>query len=184
MEFKKRNVKLFILSGKARSGKDYAFEVIKKYYSDKKVINISFGHYIKDYAKRVSNWDGSEETKPRELLQSLGIELVKNRIDNKLFIRRLLEDILVFSYFYDIIVVTDARLVDEIEELKKNYPDSICIRINRDIDNGLSENEKKHLTEVALDNYSNFDYVVENDNQKSLEEEIIKILKEVNRWIK
>ena len=179
MEFEKRKFKLFVLSGKARSGKDTAYEIIKKYYSDKKTIAISFGHYIKDYAKRVSNWDGREETKPRELLQSLGIELIKNQIDDKLFIRRLLEDILVFSYFYDIIVVTDARLVDEIENLKGKYPDLISIRINRDFDNGLKESEKKHITEVALDNYDKFDYVIDNINEKELEEEILRILKEV-----
>ena len=179
MELKKRSIKLFILSGKARSGKDTAYEVIKEYYSNKKVIGVSFGHYIKDYAKRVSDWDGSEETKPRELLQSLGIELVKNKIDDKLFIRRLLEDILVFSYFYDIIVVTDARLVDEIETLKEKYPDSISIRINRNADNGLKESEKKHVTEIALDNYSKFDYIIQNDDQESLKEEIIHILEEV-----
>ena len=179
MEFNKRNIKLFVLSGKARSGKDFALDIIKKYYADKKVIGISFGHYIKDYAIRVSDWDGREETKPRELLQSLGIELVKEKIDASLFIRRLLEDILVFSYFYDIIVVTDARLVDEIEALKEKYPESISIRINRDFDNGLRESEKKHLTEIALDNYNKFDYVVSNNDQESFEKEIIKILKEV-----
>lgn len=184
MEFEKRKFKLFVLSGKARSGKDSAYEIIKDYYKEKKVIAISFGHYIKDYAKRVSDWDGSEETKPRELLQSLGIELVKNKIDDKLFIRRLLEDIVVFSYFYDIIVVTDARLIDEIETLKAKYPDSVSIRINRNSDNGLRESEKKHLTEIALDNYDKFDYVVSNDDKDSLEEKIIHILEEVNWWIK
>ena len=77
----------------------------KNYYKDKKTIIISFGYYIKDYAKRVSDWDGREETKPRELLQQLGIELIKNKIDDKLFINRIIEDIEIFSYFYDIIIV-------------------------------------------------------------------------------
>ena len=177
MEFEKKNVKIFILSGKARSGKDYSFSVIKDYYKNKKVIGISFAHYIKDYAMRVSDWDGSEETKPRELLQSIGIELVRTNIDPKLFIRRVLEDILVFSYFYDIIVVTDARLVDEIEALKEKFPESISIRLNRDIENGLNDSEKQHMTEVDLDNYDKFDYVVEND--ENLKNKILKILEEV-----
>lgn len=177
MEFKKKDIKLFVLSGKARSGKDYTLSVIKDYYKDKKVIGISFAYYIKDYAMRVSDWDGSEETKPRELLQSIGIELVRTHIDPKLFIRRLLEDILVFSYFYDIIVVTDARLVDEIEALKKEFPDAITIRLNRDIENGLTENEKKHMTEVDLDNYDKFDYVVYSD--QNLKDKILDILRRV-----
>lgn len=179
MEFEQKKFKLFILSGKARSGKNTAFNAIKNYYSDKKVIELSFAYYIKDYAMRVSDWNGSEETKPRELLQSIGIELVKTKIDNKLFIKRVLEDIQIFSYFYDIMVITDARLVDEVEDIKAKYPEAISIRINRDFDNGLRENEKKHLTEVALDNYDKFDYVVFNDTKENLENKIIEILKEV-----
>jgi len=178
MEFNKRNIKVFIISGKARSGKDTISNIIKEYYSDKKTISISFGHYIKDYAKRVSNWDGNEDTKPRELLQQLGIELIRNKIDNKLFIRRVLEDIEVFSYFYDIIIVDDVRLLDEIIALKENYKDLISIRVIRDnYNNGLTDSQNNHLTETNLDNYSNFDYIITNDI--NLKEKVIEILDEV-----
>lgn len=178
MKFIKRSPKLFIISGKARSGKNEVSKIIEKYYSNKKVITISFGYYIKDYAKRVSDWDGNEETKPRELLQQLGIELIKNKINNKLFINRILEDIEIFSYFYDIIVVNDARLIDEIESLKVIYPNSISIRIVRNnYDNNLTNDQKSHLTEIGLDNYNDFDYIIENDY--NLEEKIINIISEV-----
>lgn len=178
MEFIKRNTKIFILSGIARSGKDTVGKIIKNYYSNKDCISIAFAYYIKDYVKRITDWDGSEDTKPRELLQQLGIELVKERIDDKLFINRVLEDIKVFSYFYDIIVVDDARLPDEIDTLKKNYPNSVSIRIIRnDYDNGLTESQKNHITETGLDNYNNFDYVVYND--ENINKTIEEILKEV-----
>lgn len=178
MEFIKKDPKIFIISGKARSGKNEISKIIEKYYNEKKSITISFGHYIKDYAKRISNWDGNEETKPRELLQQLGIELIKNKIDDKLFINRILQDIEVFSYFYDIIIVSDARLVDEITILKEKYPKSISIRVIRDnYDNKLTDEEKNHLTEIGLDEYNDFDYIIYND--KNLEEKIIKCLSEV-----
>ena len=180
MEFIKRSPKIFILSGTARSGKNEAARLIELYYKDKKSITISFGYYIKDYAKRISNWDGNEETKPRELLQQLGIELIKNKIDNKLFINRVLQDIEVFSYFYDIIIISDARLVDEIETLKYKYNNSISIRINRDnFDNGLTLQEKSHITETNLDNYHNFDYEIENKSYEQLKEGIERILEGV-----
>lgn len=181
MEFKKRKFKLFILSGKARSGKDTVAKAIENYYKDKKCITISFGHYIKDYAKRISNWDGSEDTKPRELLQQLGIELIKEKIDNKLFINRILEDIEVFSYFYDIIIVDDARLLDEIVTLKGKYENSITVRIIRNnYDNGLTDNQKHHLTEIDLDNYNKFDYeIINNNDQNELISNVEAILIEV-----
>lgn len=178
MEFIKRNPKLFVISGKARSGKNEISKIIEKSYSNKKCITISFGYYIKDYAKRISDWDGSEETKPRELLQHLGIELVRNKIDKRLFIDRILQDIEIFSYFYDIIIVSDVRLLDEITILKEKYSNSVSIRVVRnDYENNLTEEQKNHLTETDLDQYTDFDYIVEND--ENLEDKITKILSEV-----
>ena len=178
MEFNKKNTKIYILSGKAKSGKNVVSDIITNYYKDKKCISISYSYYLKDYIKRITNWNGDEETKPRELLQQIGIELIKNKINDKLFINRLIEDVEVFSYFYDIIVVTDARLVDEIEIPKQKLENVITIRINREnIDNNLTDNQKNHITETALDNYNNFDYIVDNNKTyEDLEKEIIKIL--------
>ena len=178
MEFIKRNPKIFLLSGKARSGKNEISKIIENSYSNKKCITISFGYYIKDYAKRISDWDGREETKPRELLQHLGIELVRNKINKRLFIDRILQDIEIFSYFYDIIIISDVRLLDEITTLKEKYPNSVSIRVVRNnYENNLTEKQKNHLTETDLDQYTDFDYIVEND--ENLEEKIIKILSEV-----
>ena len=174
MEFIKKNPKIYLLSGKARSGKNEVSKIIEKYYSDKKTITISFGYYIKDYAKRVSDWDGNENTKPRELLQKLGIELIKNKINDKLFINRIIDDIEVFSYFYDVIIVSDVRLKDELKTLKEKYINSISIRVNRDVKNDLTEEEQNHVTEKDLDNVFDFDYIIENDN--NLESKIIEVL--------
>ena len=179
MEFIKRNPKIFILSGKARSGKTETAKIIENYYKEKKCITISFAYYLKDYIKRITGWDGSEDTKPRELLQKLGIELIKNNIDDKLLINRILQDIEVFSYFYDIIIISDARLVDEIEFIKVNHPNSISIRINNNDINNLTKEQKNHITEIGLDNYDKFDYSVNND-YVNLEKEIENILRRVN----
>ena len=178
MEFIKRNPKIFIISGKARSGKGEVSKIISDYYKDKKSIIISFGHYIKDYAKRVSDWNGDEDTKPRELLQQLGIELIKNKINDKLFIRRIKEDIEVFSYFYDIIIVNDARLLDEIESLKSSYSDSTFIRVKSNDENNLTTSQKNHITETDLDNYKYFDYIIENNGSKEdLKKQVEEILR-------
>lgn len=178
MEFNKKNTKIYILSGKAKSGKDAVSKIITDYYKDKKCISISYSYYLKDYIKRITGWSGSEEDKPRELLQQMGIELIKNKINDSLFINRLLEDIEVFSYFYDVIIITDARLVEEVEVPKQKLNNVVTIRINRNsIDNNLTLEQKTHLTETALDNYSNFDYVIDNNKDyTSLEKEVLKIM--------
>jgi len=178
MEFNKKNTKIYVLSGKAKSGKDVVSKIITDYHKDKKCISLSYSYYLKDYIKRITGWSGSEEDKPRELLQQLGIELIKNKINDRLFINRLLEDIEVFSYFYDVIIITDARLVEEVELPKQKLQNVVTIRINRDnIDNNLTLEQKAHLTETALDNYSNFDYIIDNNKTfEDLEKEVLKIM--------
>lgn len=182
MEFNKKNTKIYILSGKAKSGKDAVSKIITNYYENKKCIAISYSYYLKDYIKRITGWSGNEETKPRELLQQIGIELIKNKINDRLFINRLLEDIEVFSYFYDYIIVTDARLVEEIEIPKQKFDNVTTIRINRDnINNNLTLEQKLHLTETNLDNYSDFDYIIDNNSDyKNLTNQILKILEDEN----
>ena len=166
MNFIKKEPKIFIVSGKARSGKGEISKLISEYYSNKKSIIISFGHYIKEYAKNVSNWDGSEDTKPRELLQNLGIELIKNKIDNKLFIRRILEDIEVYSYFYDVIIINDARLLDEITSIKNKYNNDIINFINNRYNINIDSNIDSYTLEdnVFINNFHEFIWPDLNNN--------------------
>lgn len=171
MKYINRNPIIYVLSGKAKSGKNTVADIISEYCKDKS-IQISFAYYLKDYVKNITKWDGSEEDKPRDLLQSIGIDLVK-KINPNLLINRVCDDIKVYSYFYDVIIVTDARLVDEIETLKSNFK-CVTIRVNNLKDNNLTENQKNHITETDLDNYDKFDYVV--DNNELLKQNIENIL--------
>ncbi len=176
MQYNNRNPKIFILSGKAKSGKNLIADFIEEYYSDKKCIQLSYAYYLKQYIKKITTWDGNEQNKPRDLLQSLGIDLIK-KIDDKLLIRRVMEDVQVYSYFFDVIIITDARLIEEIETPKSLF-NCITIRINKD-DNNLTLEQKKHITETNLDNYRNFDYVINNNDISETKNQIINILKEV-----
>lgn len=139
MQYSNRNPKIFILSGKAKSGKNLIADFIEEYYSDKKCIQLSYAYYLKQYVKKITTWDGNEQNKPRDLLQSLGIDLIK-KIDDKLLIRRVMEDVQVYSYFFDVIIITDARLIEEIETPKSLF-NCITIRINKD-DNNLTLEQK------------------------------------------
>lgn len=165
---------IFILSGKAKSGKNLIADKIENYYKNKRCIQISYAFYLKNYVKNIYDWNGSEEDKPRELLQKIGIDLIKNKIDSNLLIRRVCEDIKVYSYFYDIIIITDARLKDEIEIPKRLFNNVVTIRIDSIYyDKKMTIEQMNHITETNLDNYNKFDYVI-NDFDK-LEEILSKI---------
>ena len=176
MEFVKKNTKIYILSGKSGSGKDTVASMMHDIIKNK-VISLAYANYLKMYAKEVLGWDGNEDTKPRDFLQQVGVELIKNNIDDKMLIRRMIEDIKVYSYFYDVIIISDARFPSEIDDIKANFDNVTVIHLS-DRENKLNDKEKMHATETSLNNYHNYDYVVSEDNLDSLSNTIKRIVGE------
>ena len=183
MKLNNKEPKIYIVCGKARHGKDTIGEIIENYYNsnNKKIIHLSYGSYIKEYAKKISNWDGNDETKPRELLQELGTEVIRKQIDELFFINRIMDDIKVYSYFFDAVVITDGRFKKEVDIPKTTFKNVVAIHVNRpNFDNGLTLEQKQHLTEIDLDDYKKYDYNIENCGTiGDLEEKVIKIIEEV-----
>lgn len=181
MNFKKHNTRIIILTGKAQSGKNESANIIKKSIEkqNKKAVIISYAKYLKDYAKEITKWDGKEKTKPRKFLQQLGVELIKNQIDENLLINRIKEDIKIYEYFFDVIIISDARFVSEIENIKTK--NTVVIKIEGK-ENKLKNIEKKHITETALDNYNKYNYIIQNNKTKRNLKKQIKNLMEGIKW--
>ncbi len=181
----KEDTILFIISGKARHGKDTTADIIKDYYEEKKkkIIGLHYVSCLKEYAKKISGWDGSDDTKPRSLLQELSTDIIRKQINQDFFIERTIQDIKVYSYYFDVITIADTRLKVEIEKTKPTIKNTITIRINRpNFDNGLTLEQKNHITEVDLDDYDKFDYKIENDGTiEDLRKKIYEILDEVEK---
>ena len=164
-----------------RSGKDtiadFMYDLLEK--EGKKVCKIQIGQYIKYYATKYFGWDGKEETKPRDLLLKLGTEIIREKIDPDFHIDRLIQDIRVLSYFYDYFIVSDVRLPNEIEKPKDNFDNVVTIKMERYSDE-LNSRQKSHITEIALDDYDGFDFIVKNDGTlEELEEKTKDILKKI-----
>ena len=89
----------------------------------------------------------------------------------------MIDDIEIFSCFYDAIIISDCRLKKEVEDLKSAYPeDLVAINIFRpDFDNGLTPEQKAHKTEVDLDDYDKFDVKIINTTLEELEKSAEKI---------
>ena len=174
-------MKIYIIGGKAGSGKNTSANYIKKYYESigKKSVITEISKYLKSYAYEMVDWDGEYETKPRAFLQEIG-SLIRHELFNEdFFINRLLEDIKVYEKFVDVAIIADARFPREIEKIKESC-DGVSIEIiNKFSDYALSGSEEKHETETALDSFNGFDYIVENKTFDQLEQEMIKIVNEV-----
>lgn len=170
-------MKVIIISGKAGSGKDTVASILKNKLVGRTIL-LSYAHYLKMYAKNIINWNGEEETKPRTFLQELG-DIVKD-MDHNFLINRVIEDIEVYKHYFDNIIICDARFKDEIEIIKQKY-NAIVIRVNGDYNN-LTTIQRHHNTETALDNYHNYDFIINNDSDLySLDKKVNNILEEL-KW--
>lgn len=176
-------MRLFIIGGKAKSGKttfgNYLREELKKYGYKPCVMHLTEPLY--GYARNYFDWNPDVDDKPREFLQKMGIEIIKEKLHKNYFlVDRLCEDISILENFFDTFIITDARLIMEFEELKKRYDNVTTIKLIRNADDiGLSQEEINHITEIELDDYNDFDYVIGNESLSELEKAVKTLVKEV-----
>ena len=168
-------MRVFLIAGKAGSGKNEVAIHIEEELEN--TVITSFSKYIKLFTLELTDWDGRDITKPRVELQNMGDKL--RAIDKDFLTKRLLEDIEVYKREgISNVVISDVRLVNEIEYFKKQDEiEVITIRVNCDNSRrNLTDIEKKHITETELDNYDGFDYIIENKFNEELEIQIDKML--------
>lgn len=173
-------MKIFVIGGKAKSGKNTFGEKLKKHLIDYgyKPCIMHITEPLYTYAKNYFMYDAKNDEKPREFLQKMGTEIIKEKMGKKEFLlNRLYEDIEILSNFFDTFIITDARLIHEFESIKEKYQDVVLIKLERkNYNDKLTEEERNHITEKEIDAYNNFDYIIEN---KSLDDLNIKALEVV-----
>ena len=176
-------MKIYLVAGKSGSGKGEVAKIIKEYYLSKgcKPIITSFSKYIKMYASEIIGWDGSEP-KPRKFLQDLGVTIRENMDMPLFFVDRMIEDIKVYNLYFDTVIIDDVRLPIEIDELKKAFNNVYSMYVvNQFEPSKLSLEEQMHVTETALENYSNFDITIVNDQIEILDNRVINFIEGVEK---
>ena len=95
----------------------------------------------------------------------------------------MLEDFRVYEEYFAIVVVSDVRLIQEIEEIKKSKYECISIYVNNHFkEYSLTEEEKRHITETELDSYGNFDYIVSDETKEGTESIAKEIVEKMNKY--
>lgn len=171
-------MEIYLVAGKSGSGKGEVAKIIKDYYESngKKAIVTEFSKYLKMYAKEILNWQDAEE-KPRKFLQDLGVTIRDNMDMPKFLINRMIEDIKVYELYFDVVVISDVRLPLEIEEMKKTFDKVYSMYVvNQFEPSKLSLEEQMHITETALEEYSNFDITIANDNINALDNKVVRFI--------
>ena len=174
-------MKIYVIGGLAKTGKstfgEYLRDELKDYGYKPCVMRITEPLY--SYARNYFNWNGNENDKPREFLQKMGIEVIREKMGKKDFLlNRLYEVIEVLSNFFDVFIIADARFIHEFEDIKMHYEDVVSIKLERKNYNPeLTEEEANHITEKEINDYQHFDYVIENRNLADLKTAAIELIR-------
>ena len=156
-------MRVILISGSARFGKDSTAFMMKELLEKqkKRVLIIHYADNLKLFAKNYFGWSGQKDQKGRELLQWLGTDVIRKNYEDTWvdMVVALLKGI---KTLYDYIIIPDVRFPNEIDRMRDNF-DCITVRVIRpNFDNGLTEEQRKHPSETALDNYP-MEYELIND---------------------
>lgn len=177
--------KIFLISGKAEHGKTIAGLYLKEYLELQgyRVVITRYAYYLKDLATRYCHWDGKKDEEGRRLLQQLGTDIIRNKLNKPNFhVARICEDIEICQDYVDYVIIDDARFLNEIYYPKAIFNDKVTtIRVNRlnkdftPYNSSLTEEQKKHPSETALDEFE-FDYTIKSIDLETTKEAINKVV--------
>ena len=166
-------MKVICISAKARHGKDTAAEIMKEYLEmqGKKVLITHFADLLKYLCKSLFGWDGNKDERGRTLLQYIGTDVVGKK--NPAYWAQFIVSVLkMFENEWDYVLIPDCRYPVEIGTMRQTF-DTTIVRVERpNFDNGLTEAQKNHPSEVDMDSYP-FDYkILNNGTLEELRQEI------------
>lgn len=142
--------------------------------------SVLIAHYadtVKYVCRTFFGWDGVKDEYGRDLLQYVGTNVVREQ-DPDFWVRFLSDILRMFSDEWDYVVIPDTRFPNEVDYMRDHGIDATHVRVVRpDFDNGLSEKQKEHPSETALDTVAPDATIINSGSVEDLE-------KSAHRWVK
>lgn len=156
-------MKVICISGYAGAGKDTAGKIFADELSERGY-RTKITHYadlLKYVLKEFFDWDGKKDKNGRNLLQVIGNDKIRKQnpdfwVDFLITVAKALPE------NTDYLIIPDARYPNEIEKWKENGIPVRHVRITTTRPSSLTEEQKKHYSETALDGYP-YDELIRND---------------------
>lgn len=161
-------MKVICISGLARAGKDTLASMLKDELekNGNRVLITHFADLLKFIAKEFFKWNGEKDSEGRRLLQYIGTDVIRK--DKPDYWVDFIIEILKWFPEWDYVLIPDCRFPNECENFKENSFNTITIRVERPgFQSSLTEEQKRHPSETALDNYD-FNYTVSSENMQGL----------------
>ena len=156
-------MRVICISAKAQHGKDTSAVILKEIYEaeGKKVLITHYADLLKYICKTFFGWNGEKDDYGRTLLQQVGTNIVCAKQPD-FWVDFIINILKLFEGVWDIVIIPDCRFVNEIEKMRANFDTTVIRVVRPNFDNGLSDTQKQHPSETALDNFE-FDAVIYNN---------------------
>ena len=172
-------MKIITISGKAQHGKDLSATILKEQLEQKgkKVLIVHQADYLKFICKEYFGWDGNKDEKGRNFLQETGTDKIRTR-DCDFHVKILEIFINVFQYDYDYFIIADVRFPNEITYFEDRGYEIYTMKVNRlNFENSLTEEQRNHASEIALDDYEFDHYLYAESGRNNLEKVICTLIR-------
>lgn len=157
-------MKIITISGRAQNGKDTVAGFLSDQLTElgKRVLIAHYADLVKYVCRTFFGWDGRKDECGRTLLQYVGTDIVrKNNPDY--WVCFLLDMLDFFGDNWDFVIIPDTRFPNEIEMLRRDGYEVDHLRIIRSgFNSSLTEEQKHHASETALDDVTP-DHVIYNN---------------------
>jgi hypothetical protein len=165
---------IFLISGEAQNGKDSVANFLKEKLPGKSLI-IHNADYLKFIARNYLDWDGNKDKNSRTMLQQLGTEKTKIKLNKPLYWTEKVCDVIeIFQDDFDYFCIPDTRFISEIRYPQARFPNSvITVRVHRlNFDNGLTPEQKSHISERELVDFKHDFEIFSESGLDKLEKEV------------
>ena len=172
-------MKILAISGHAQNGKDTVADLLRDSLKadGNNVLVTHYADLLKYMCRTFFNWDGNKDENGRHILQYVGTDVIRKQAPD-FWVDFVSSVLTYFNENWDYVLIPDTRFPNEINKLLSNGFDVTHIRVIRpNFESSLTEEQKNHPSETALDNINPDFYIY---NEGSIEE----LQSKINEWIK
>jgi len=164
--------RIYLLHAHAQSGKDTCAAIMKEEYEKRgnKVIIIAFADYVRWCLDKYYGVKDYKTPEGRTIIQHFATDLVRK--NDPTFWGRTVGDLLrAIEDDFDYAIIPDWRFENEYTCLANRFAPHIIVQVgidrpNNEVTDNMTDEQRKHQSEVELDNYKNFDYNIINEYNK------------------
>lgn len=171
-------MRIVLISGKDRSGKDVTAKIMEEYLlkAGKRVLITHYADFLKEFCRINYGYRGIKDTADRYILQHVGTDIVR-RNNPDAWVNIMVELLRGVRTEFDFVLILDVWFENEIDVMRRNFDDVFCLDIVRNnFDNGLTMSQKLHPSEIGLPECK-FDKIIYNDGDLSdLEGSVIDVV--------